>query len=154
MHEWFLKNSFDAGALPASAFVDSSCEPPLSEATLYRWLITLQYAHAQRPPHQRLRSSRHYGKCTGSDASDPFGFHYTGSMPISMLVDSLERVSGFRKNIPFLSDTLNGLLVVDKTGLPDTNCLIAIPSAGTPCAPLFNYFLEYVIDESFFTRNG
>src|SRR6185436_11391691 len=62
MHEWFLKNSFDAGALPASAFVDSSCEPPLSEATLYRWLITLQYAHAQRPPHQRLRSSRLHGK--------------------------------------------------------------------------------------------
>src|SRR5262249_10219939 len=29
MHEWFLKNSFDAGVLPAFAFVDSSCEPPL-----------------------------------------------------------------------------------------------------------------------------
>jgi hypothetical protein len=41
-----------------------------------------------------------------------------------------------------------------KCGLPDTNCLAAIPSAGTPCAPLFNYFLEYAIDESYFTRRG
>src|SRR6516164_817399 len=29
MHEWFLENSFDAGVLPASASVESSCEPPL-----------------------------------------------------------------------------------------------------------------------------
>jgi hypothetical protein len=27
--EWLLKNSFDAGVLPTSAFVESSCEPPL-----------------------------------------------------------------------------------------------------------------------------
>ena len=74
----------------------------------------------------------------------------SGASPISLLVDSLNGIL----NSLFLSDTLNGLLVVDKTGLPDSNCLIAIPSAGTPCAPLFNYFLEYAIDESAFTRNG
>ena len=79
----------------------------------------------------------------------------SGASPIGLLVDSLEGDSGSRNTgLPFLSDTLNGLLVVDKTALPDTNCLIAIPSAGSRCAPLFNYFLEYAIDESFFTRNG
>jgi uncharacterized protein (TIGR03435 family) len=71
----------------------------------------------------------------------------SGASPISLLGDSLNGTI----NRLFLSDTLNGLLIVDKTGLPDTNCLIAIPSAGTPCAPLFNYFLEYAIDESYFT---
>jgi len=79
----------------------------------------------------------------------------SGASSISSLVDSLNRDSGFRsESLDYLHDTLNGLLVVDKTGLPDTNCLAAIPSAGTSCAPLFNYFLEYAIDESFFTRNG
>jgi uncharacterized protein (TIGR03435 family) len=76
----------------------------------------------------------------------------SGASPISLLADSLSNDSGFRSLAPaYLRDTLNGLLVVDKTGLPDTNCLTAIPSAGTPCAPLFNYFLEYAIDESNFT---
>jgi len=76
----------------------------------------------------------------------------SGASPISLLADSLSNDSGFRSLAPaYLRDTLNGLLVVDKTGLPDTNCLAAIPSAGTPCAPLFNYFLEYAIDESLFT---
>jgi uncharacterized protein (TIGR03435 family) len=45
-------------------------------------------------------------------------------------------------------------MILDKTGLPDTDCLTAIPSAGTPCAPLFNYFLEYSVDESYFARRG
>jgi len=53
-----------------------------------------------------------------------------------------------------LYDTLNGLFVIDKTGLPDTNCLTAIPSAGTLCAPLFSFVMEYARDESFFTRTG
>jgi uncharacterized protein (TIGR03435 family) len=63
-----------------------------------------------------------------------------------------------------LQDTLNGLVVVDKTGLPDTDCLIgtgtaafpkpAVPSAGTLCAPVFNLVLEYAMDESFLTRRG
>src|SRR6185295_17047954 len=74
----------------------------------------------------------------------------SGASPISLLVDLLNSINESH----FHSDTLNDLLVVDKTGLPDTNCLIAIPSAGTPCAPLFNYFLEYAIDESAFTRTG
>jgi hypothetical protein len=78
----------------------------------------------------------------------------SGASPISSLVVSLSRDSGFRsESLDYLRDTLNGLLVVDKTGLPDTNCLAAIPSAGTPCAPLFNYFLEYAIDESWFTSS-
>jgi uncharacterized protein (TIGR03435 family) len=50
-----------------------------------------------------------------------------------------------------LSDTLKGLLVVDKTGLPDTNCLTEIPPAGTPCAPLFHILVEYATDESYLT---
>jgi hypothetical protein len=80
----------------------------------------------------------------------------SGASPISLLVDSLNNDSGFRSVVSpdYLRDTLNGLLVVDKTGLPDTNCLAAIPSAGTPCAPLFNYFLEYAIDESYFTTTA
>jgi hypothetical protein len=79
----------------------------------------------------------------------------SGASPLSLLVASLNNDSGFRSlNPPYLRDTLNGLLVVDKTGLPDTNCLAAIPSAGTPCAPLFNYFLEYAIDESYFTTTA
>jgi hypothetical protein len=77
-----------------------------------------------------------------------------GGSPISSLVGGL-RGAAFPKppSMPSnpLSDTLNGLLVVDKTGLPDTNCLIEIPPAGTPCAPLFNIFVEFAIDESFFT---
>ncbi len=78
----------------------------------------------------------------------------SGASPISLLADSLSNDSGFRSLAPaYLRDTLNGLLVVDNTGLPDTNCLAAIPSAGTPCAPLFNYFLEYAIDESSFTSS-
>ena len=83
----------------------------------------------------------------------------SGASPLSLLVDSLGVASGFRRptretQAPSLSDTLNGLLILDKTGLPDTNCLTAIPSAGTPCAPLFNYFLVYVKDESDLRRNG
>src|SRR4029077_7536672 len=79
--------------------------------------------------------------------------------PLSLLVDSLGVATGSRRptretQAPSLSDTLNGLLILDKTGLPDTNCLTAIPSAGTPCAPLFNYFLEYVKDERDLRRNG
>jgi uncharacterized protein (TIGR03435 family) len=45
-------------------------------------------------------------------------------------------------------------MILDKTGLADTDCLNAIPSAGTPCAPLFTYFLEYSIDDSFLRRGG
>ena len=78
-----------------------------------------------------------------------------GGSPISSLVDALRKVtSPLPPSLPpnFLSDTLNGLLVVDKTGLPDTNCLIEIPPAGTPCAPLFNIVVEFAIDESFVTR--
>jgi uncharacterized protein (TIGR03435 family) len=74
----------------------------------------------------------------------------SGASSISELVDSLKE----NATRSYLSDTLNGLLVVDKTGLPDTNCLIAIPSAGTFCAPLFNFVVEYAADESFFTRTG
>jgi uncharacterized protein (TIGR03435 family) len=78
-----------------------------------------------------------------------------GGSPISSLVDALRRLSSssLAPGLPpsSLSDTLNGLLVVDKTGLPDTNCLIEIPPAGIPCAPLFNIVLEFAIDESFFT---
>jgi uncharacterized protein (TIGR03435 family) len=75
----------------------------------------------------------------------------SGGSPISLLIHEL---NGGNVRMSFLPDTLNGLLVADKTGLPDTNCLIDIPSAGTPCAPLFNYFLEYAIDESFLTTYG
>ncbi len=80
----------------------------------------------------------------------------SGASPISLLVDSLNspHANPGSNNSYFVSDSLNGLLVVDKTGLPDTNCLIAIPSAVTPCAPLFNYVLEFAIDESFLTENG
>jgi uncharacterized protein (TIGR03435 family) len=79
----------------------------------------------------------------------------SGASPIGLLAFSLNQDSGFRsESLDYLHDTLNGLLVVDKTGLPDTNCLAAIPSAGTPCAPLFNYFLEYAIDESYFTTTA
>jgi hypothetical protein len=89
-------------------------------------------------------------------AGGPNSVINSGASPLSSLVDLLGVVSGFRRGLeqPVLSDTLNGLLILDKTGLPDTNCLTAIPSAGTPCAPLFNYFLEYAVDESFFRRNG
>jgi hypothetical protein len=90
----------------------------------------------------------------------------SGASPLSMLVDSLGVDSGFRSygsSFPSyrvgggrgdLSDTLNGLMILDKTGLPDTDCLTAIPSAGTPCAPLFTYFLEYSVDESYLRRGG
>jgi uncharacterized protein (TIGR03435 family) len=74
----------------------------------------------------------------------------SGASSISELVDSLKE----NATRSYLSDTLNGLLVVDKTGLPDTNCLIEIPSAGTRCAPLFNFVMEFAADESFFTRTG
>jgi uncharacterized protein (TIGR03435 family) len=77
-----------------------------------------------------------------------------GAAPISDLVEYLSRFAN-------LSDTLNGLLVVDKTGLPATNCIgwrvlgpAAIQPAGTVCAPVFNFVVEYVNDESFFTRTG
>jgi hypothetical protein len=117
------------------------------------------------PPNPSVESSR-LRETLRRDGKPPVcGFHTygngpnrvinSGASPISLLVGSLEAESGFRQTgPPFLSDTLKGLLILDKTGLPDTNCVIAIPSAGTPCAPLFNYFLEYAIDESFFTRNG
>jgi hypothetical protein len=81
-----------------------------------------------------------------------------GGIPISTLVTMLRNVSsplGGRGGA--LSDTLNSLLVVDKTNLPVTNCLTEIPPAGTSCAPLFNILMEYAIDESFFTmleKNG
>src|SRR6185295_8356587 len=78
-----------------------------------------------------------------------------GGSPISSLVDALRKVtSPLPPSLPpnSLSDTLSGLLVVDKTELPDTNCLIEIPPAGTPCTPLFNIVVEFAIDESFYTR--
>jgi uncharacterized protein (TIGR03435 family) len=80
----------------------------------------------------------------------------SGASPISLLVESLNspHENPGSNNSYYVSDSLNGLLVVDKTGLPDTNCLIAIPSAGTRCAPLFDYVLEFAIDESFLTENG
>jgi uncharacterized protein (TIGR03435 family) len=83
----------------------------------------------------------------------------SGASPLSLLVVSLGVASGSLRPTQetlgrSLSDTLNGLLILDKTGLPDTNCLTAIPSAGTPCAPLFNYFLEYATDESDLRRGG
>jgi uncharacterized protein (TIGR03435 family) len=83
----------------------------------------------------------------------------SGASPLSLLVVSLGVASGSLRPTQetlgrSLSDTLNGLLILDKTGLPDTNCLNAIPSAGTPCAPLFNYFLEYATDESDLRRGG
>jgi hypothetical protein len=72
---------------------------------------------------------------------------------------SLGRLAVILSDFDSLNDTLNGLLVVDKTGLPDTDCLpgsaafpAAIPPAGTPCAPLFNFVLEFAMDESFLTR--
>jgi uncharacterized protein (TIGR03435 family) len=70
-----------------------------------------------------------------------------GGSPISSLVDAL---SANAKS--FLRDTLNGLLVVDKTGLPTADCFLAIPPAGTRCAPLFNFVVEYAADETFFTN--
>jgi uncharacterized protein (TIGR03435 family) len=78
----------------------------------------------------------------------------SGASPISLLVDSLngKGLAGPGPGTPFLADTLNRLLVVDKTGLPGTDCL-DIPSAGTRCAPLFNYVMEFAIDESYFTTN-
>jgi hypothetical protein len=77
-----------------------------------------------------------------------------GGSPISSIVDALRKfTSPLSPSLPpnYLSDTLNGHLVVDKTGLPDTNCLIEIPPAGTPCAPLFNIVVEFAIDESYYT---
>jgi len=78
-----------------------------------------------------------------------------GGSPIGTLVNALRTNSSpMPPSLPHLPlfDTLNGLLVVDKTGLPDFNCLIEIPPAGTPCAPLFNIVAEFAIDESFFTE--
>jgi uncharacterized protein (TIGR03435 family) len=77
----------------------------------------------------------------------------SGASPIRSLVDSLQRASGgVVGNGRGLGDTLNHLVVLDKTGLPDINCLTETPSDGTRCAPLFNYFLEYAADESFLAR--
>jgi len=90
-------------------------------------------------------------------ANGPNQLITNGGSPISSLVDALRKVtSPMSPSLPpnSLSDTLNGLLVVDKTGLPDTNCLTAIPSAGTVCAPLFSFVMEYARDESFFTRTS
>jgi uncharacterized protein (TIGR03435 family) len=77
-----------------------------------------------------------------------------GGSPIGVLADYLSRNES-------LADTLNGLVVVDKTGLPETNCVnfdprrgpraAVIYPAGTPCAPLFNFVVEHVRDESYFT---
>src|SRR5262245_51708503 len=76
MHEWFLKNSFDAGVLPASAFVVSSCEPPLRLTNLPDQRDSSWLSHAQRPPHQRLRSSRYpvQVKFTPSARRSIYGF--------------------------------------------------------------------------------
>jgi uncharacterized protein (TIGR03435 family) len=72
-----------------------------------------------------------------------------GAMPLGVFANMLREEAHSA-----LYDTLNGLFVIDKTGLPETNCLTAIPSAGTPCAPLFSFVMEYARDESFFTRTG
>jgi uncharacterized protein (TIGR03435 family) len=65
-------------------------------------------------------------------------------------ISSLARQLSGARSLP---DTLSGLLVLDKTGLPNADCFLAIPPAGTRCAPLFNFILEYAADESYFTRN-
>jgi len=70
-----------------------------------------------------------------------------GGGKLNSLVGSLSREA--KRS---LIDTLDGRLVVDKTGLPDTDCFTAIPPAGTPCAPVFNIRLEFAADESYFTR--
>lgn len=74
-----------------------------------------------------------------------------GGSPIAVLADYLSRQES-------LADTLNGLMVVDKTGLPETNCInfrvpqpAAVRPPGTPCAPVFNFVVEHVRDESYFT---
>jgi uncharacterized protein (TIGR03435 family) len=58
-----------------------------------------------------------------------------GLGPIRLLVD---RLSGMSRHPGPLYDTLNGLLVVDKTGIPDTH--------------LFTYLLEHAVDENFYAR--
>jgi uncharacterized protein (TIGR03435 family) len=108
---------------------------------------------------EALRRDGQPPMCGFSAFTGPNTLINSGASPLSLLVDSLGVASGFLRPTretpaPSLSDTLNGLLILDKTGLPDTNCLTAIPSAGTPCAPLFNYFLEYAKDESDLRRYG
>jgi uncharacterized protein (TIGR03435 family) len=63
-------------------------------------------------------------------------------------ISSLARQLSGARSLP---DTLSGLLVLDKTGLPNADCFLASPPAGTRCAPLFNFVLEYAADESYFT---
>jgi uncharacterized protein (TIGR03435 family) len=113
--------------------------------------------------HEAVRRGVQPPECALSSiirANGPNQVITNGGSPISSLVDALRKVtSPLPPSLPpnFLSDTLNGLLVVDKTGVPDTNCLIEIPPAGTPCAPLFNIVVEFATDESFFTgleKNG
>jgi uncharacterized protein (TIGR03435 family) len=77
-----------------------------------------------------------------------------GGSPISAIVESLRsNATQLAPPLPSmpLSNTLDGLLVVDRTGLPDTNCLIEAPPAGTPCAPLFHIVVEHAIDDSYYT---
>jgi hypothetical protein len=98
---------------------------------------------------------------TGTTPSAPSALHgpnsviADGAIPISTLVTLLRNISfppGSSSPSNSLSETLNGLLVVDRTNLPVTNCLIEVPPAGTPCAPLFNIVVEFAVDESYFTR--
>src|SRR5262249_4416943 len=54
-----------------------------------------------------------------------------GAAPFSMLVNLLNVVSG--PPFGWIADETNGLLIVNKSGIPGTNT--------------FNYFLEYAADE-------
>jgi uncharacterized protein (TIGR03435 family) len=61
-----------------------------------------------------------------------------GAASINSLVGQLSVAS--EPPVGFISDTTNGLLVINKTGIPDTDT--------------FNYLLEYAIDEGFRDRIG
>jgi uncharacterized protein (TIGR03435 family) len=121
-----------------SGSLGCSLRPRNDPAEFNRWREAVRRG-AQPPPCG-------IGDINWSGPNDVVAF---GAMPLGVLTNMLREAAHAS-----LYDTLNGLWVVDKTGLPDTNCLTTIPSAGTLCAPLFSFVMEYARDESFFTRDG
>jgi uncharacterized protein (TIGR03435 family) len=121
-----------------SGSLGCSLRPRNDSAELNRWREAVRRG-AQPPP------------CVVGDISwsGPNDVVAVGAMPLGVFINMLREHAQSS-----LYDTLNGLFVIDRTGLPDTNCLTAIPPAGTLCAPLFSFVMEYARDESFFTRTG